>query len=332
MRLALAAACAFFAQTGGAPATRQSLLEARLAAIARASGSTVGVFVEHLERREAARLNAARPFPLASTFKLPLAVVALRAVERHELPPLDGKVRLEATDMLPWASPLYERMPTGGEASLREVLASLLEASDNSAADALLRLCGGPAHVRAELAALGLPGISIDRNEAEIALDSAGVAHPPAAEWTAAGIGARTRSVPRPQHLAALRRFRADPRDHATPEAMARVLARIWRGELLTAPHRAVLREGLARCHTGARRLRAGLPPQTAVADRTGTCNGLGDDDTICANDVGVLTLPSGEHVIVAAFVEDAGGPVAAKERVLAAIARAVWDAYEKPR
>src|SRR5262249_19468164 len=149
-------------------------------------------------------VNATRPFPLASTFKLPLAVVVLRDVERKRLPPLEGKVRLLPGDMRNWASPLYERMPHGGEVTLREVVASMLESSDNSAADALLRLCGGPARVRAELAALNLPGISIDRNEGEIA--------------------AATRD------RAGLERFRKDPRDRASPEAMARVLTRLWRG------------------------------------------------------------------------------------------------------
>lgn len=127
---------------------------------------------------------------------------------------------------------------------------------------------------------------------------------------------------------AALRRFRADPRDHASPAAMARVLVRLWRGELLAPAHAAWWRDELSRCRTGAARLRAGLPPGAAAADRTGACFGGGDDGALCANDVGVVTLPSGEHVVIAAYVEDAGGPVAPKERVPAAIARAVWHHY----
>lgn len=330
MRLAVTFAL-LFAATPGAAAPSPTL-ESTLAAIARASGVTVGVFVEHLQRHESAGVNATRPFPLASTFKLPLAVAVLRAVERDQLGPLDGKVRLEATDMLGWASPLYERMPTGGQATLRELLSSLLENSDNSAADALLRLAGGPARVRASLVALGLPDISIDRDEAELNLDASGVPRPPRAQRTAARVKSLLSGVDPEQQRAALGRFAADPRDHATPAAMARVVERLWRGAILSAPHSAFVREAMARCLTGAHRFRAGLPPGAAVADRTGTCPGLGADGALCANDVGLLTLPSGEQVVVAAFVEDGGGPLAPKERLLATLARAVWDHYTAAR
>ena len=312
--------------TSGAALAGPSL-EARLAAVARPRGATVGVQVEHLERHESAGINAARPFPLASTFKLPLAIVALRAVERHELPALDAPIHLEVTDMIPWASPLHARMPTGGAVTLREALTALLEESDNSAADALLRLLGGPARVRAALVTLGTGGLSIDRDEAQIALDSTGAALAPA-ERTAAKLEAVTASVPRAQHRAALARLRKDPRDHASPAAMARVLARLWAGALLSPLHTAFVREAMGRCRTGVRRLRAGVPAGTPVADRTGSCGGLDEGAAVCANDVGVLTLPSGEHVAIAAFVEDAGGPLAAKEAVLAAVARAVWAHY----
>jgi beta-lactamase class A len=293
-------------------------LQARLDGLVSRSGFTVGVHVRHLPGGETAEVNGGRPFPMASTFKLPLAVVALALAERGELPPLTGEVRLEATDMIPWASPLHQRMPTGGTTTLREVLASLLEQSDNSAADFLVRRIGGPARVTAELQKLGLPGISIDRNEAQIALDSAGVQLPPA-ERTAARLQAVLSRAPRAQKQAALRRFRADPRDRASPRAMARVIEQLWSGKLLSRPHAAFLREQLGRCRTGRGRLRAGVPAGTPVADRTGTC-------ACCANDVGIITLTDGRQVIVAAFVEGADGPPEPKERVIAAIARLVWD------
>ena len=314
---------------GTAPA---SPLESKLAELAGKSASTVGLFVHHLERGERAGLNAARPFPMASTFKLPLAVVVLREMERNELPPLDGKVRLVPADMFRWASWLWPRMPNGGEVTLQKALSLLLEGSDNSAANALLRLAGGAKRVRAELAALGLDGISVDRDETEMALDSVGIAHPTRSEWTWAKFTDATTEVTRKQRQAGLERFRNDPRDRATPQAMARVLERIWRGEMLSRPHLAFLRDELALCHTGPRRLRAGVPPDTLVAHRTGTCPGLGEDDSLCVNDVGVIALPRGEHVIVAAFVEDAGGDVDAKEQLIAKLSHAVWEHYALAR
>jgi hypothetical protein len=78
------------------------------------------------------------------------------------------------------------------------------------------------------------------------------------------------------------------------------------------------------------RRLRAGLPAAgaKAVADRTGTCDGPTESAAICANDIGVLTLPSGEHVVVAVMIEDAGASLADKEKTMQAVGRAVWQHY----
>jgi hypothetical protein len=45
-------------------------------------------------------------------------------------------------------------------------------------------------------------------------------------------------------------------------------------------------------------------------------------------NDVGVITFKDGQQVIAAVFVEDAGGPPEPKERVIAAVARLVWDRH----
>ena len=327
MRLALA----FVLTCAPLAAAASPSLQDELAALAKNSRSTVGIYVEHLEKHETAGVNATRPFPLASTFKLPLAIVVLGAVEKQALPGLDGNVHLEASDMRGWASPLHQRLPEGGDVTLREVLSSLLETSDNSAADALLRLAGGGARVTAALHALGLDGIGIDRNKGEMALDSHGVAHPPARELTAARLHQLLASAPPEQQRRAVAKLMADPRDHGSPAAMGRVVARLWRGELpLTKEHAAFVRQEMTRCQTGVRRLRAGLPEAAAVADRTGTCYDRGDDLPPCANDIGLLTLPSGEHVVVAVMIEDAGAPLGDKEKTMAAVARAVWQRYEK--
>jgi beta-lactamase class A len=304
-------------------------LESELTSLIHHSGSHVGVLVQHLERQETTVIDADETFPMASTFKLPLALVVLRLIERGELPSLDTRVRLEPTDMIPWASPLHQRLPVGGEVPLREVLASLLEESDNSAADFLLRRAGGPARVRRELEAMGLPGISIDRDEAQMALDTRGARLAPARR-TAAKLDAILEQVPRARQRAALRRFRGDPRDRASPRAMGRLLQRLWLGDLLETPNAAFLRDELGRCRTGDRRMRAGVPAKTAVASRTGTCGGL-DDQSLCANELGVITLPSGDHVIVVVFIEDAGSDVALKERLIAAISGRVWEHYLTP-
>lgn len=314
----------------GAAHAAPTPLEATLRQLGRPSGATVAVYADLLERPAPTAVEAARAMPMASTFKLPLAIVVMRAIERGALPGLDATVRLLPTDMVPGASPLWRRLPAGGTVTMRELLAALLEQSDNSAADALLRLAGGPARVTAALRALGVDGIRIDRGEYEMMLDSHGVAHPPPSEWTAPRLRALSGAVSDAQHRAALARFAADPRDRATAEAMAQLVARLWRGALLGPASTALVEREMARCRTGLGRLRAGVPAGTPVADRTGTCDGPGRDGADCANAVGVVTLPSGEHLVAAVYVAGGSGSFAVKQKLIADVARALYAHYAR--
>ena len=221
-------------------------------------------------------------------------------------------------------------MPSGGEATIREVVALMLETGDNSAANVLMRLLGGAARVRASLASMEITGISIDRDETAMALDSYGLRHPPIADRTPAKLMAMTKDVSPERHRAALKSFMTDQRDHASPFVMGRLISEIWRGRILDSSYLNFLRRELARNKRGPNRIRAGVPKGVPVADRTGGCYGMDDDDAPCANDVGVITLPSGDHVAIAIFVEDSGGPIVEKEKLIASITRAVWDYFER--
>jgi beta-lactamase class A len=63
------------------------------------------------------------------------------------------------------------------------------------------------------------------------------------------------------------------------------------------------------------------LPRNTEVAHKTGTIGGS-------ANDVGIMALPDGGHVAIAVFVKSSSKDVAARERSIAEIARAVYDFF----
>jgi beta-lactamase class A len=307
-----------------------SPLDEKLAAIAHGSPSSVGIFVEHLERHETAAVNGTRMFPLASTFKLPLALVVLRAIERQELPSLDSQIRIEESDLIDGVSPLCERLPKGGLATLREVIALMLEEGDNNAANALMRLAGGASSVRAALTSMGLTGVSIDRDETEMNLDAFGLPYPAVSERTPRKLSEMMRAVPVERHRRTLAAFFADPRDHGSPMAMTKIIERVWRPDLLNAADLDFVRQELARNQRGPRRIRAGVPSGVPVADRTGSCGGMDDADAPCVNDVGVITLPSGEHVALAVYVADAGGRLAPKEQLVAKVTRAVWDYFVK--
>jgi beta-lactamase class A len=121
---------------------------------------------------------------------------------------------------------------------------------------------------------------------------------------------------------AAAKRFDADPRDTSTPDAMARLLERIQRKDLLKQNSGELLLDILRRCKTGEARLKGLLPQGTVVAHKTGTIGGT-------TNDVGIITLPDGAgHVAIAVFVKASEKEIPARERAIAEVARAVHDFF----
>ena len=121
---------------------------------------------------------------------------------------------------------------------------------------------------------------------------------------------------------AARQAFYRDRRDTATPEGMARLLAKIQRGQALGPERTAQLLDIMLRCETGAARLRGLLPPEIQVRHKTGSL-GIG-----VANDVGIIELPDAGHLVVAVFVKESARDVTAQERAIAQIARAAYDYF----
>ena len=78
---------------------------------------------------------------------------------------------------------------------------------------------------------------------------------------------------------------------------------------------------------TGPRRLKGLLPKDATVAHKTGT-SGTRNGINAATNDVGIITLPNGRHVAIAVFVAESPADEAAREEVIAKIAKAVWDKW----
>jgi beta-lactamase class A len=78
---------------------------------------------------------------------------------------------------------------------------------------------------------------------------------------------------------------------------------------------------------TGANRIKGHLPSGTVVAHKTGTSTTV-RGVTAATNDIGIVRLPDGRHLAIAVFVADAKMDLAAREAIIARIARAAWDHY----
>lgn len=273
----------------------QSLrLDAEIARVSRITDGTVGVSAVHLETGRRVNFNADGRYPMASTFKVPIAVQLLSKIDRGEVR-LDQMVEVQREDLHPGSGTLTHLFKQPGVAlSVRNLMELMLLISDNSATDMLLRLAGGADAVTAKMRELGIEGIRVDRSTKELIGD-----------W-----------------IAAPEKFEVDPKDTAQPRAMVALLERIYRKDLHKPASAELLLDIMGRCETGDARLKGMLPAGTAVAHKTGTIGGTVDD-------IGIVTLPGDAgHVAIAAFVKSARKPMASSEKAIAEVARAVYDYF----
>jgi beta-lactamase class A len=234
--LALAAA-PFAAGAASAPGP----LSAAFAALERDLQGELGVALVDGAGRRLAGYREDRRFPMCSTFK---AVLAAAILARADTAPglLEQGLALPRDRFVSY-SPVTQKH-AGGAMSVAELCAAAVQASDNTAANTLLRELGGPAALTRFARGLGDPAFRLDRWET--ALNSA---------------------VP------------GDPRDTTTPLAMARTLRKLLLGGGLTPPRQAQLRDWLLGNTTGGERIRAGVPAGWHVGDKTGSgAYGTGHD------------------------------------------------------
>ncbi|HEY1251328.1 MAG TPA: class A beta-lactamase [Thermoanaerobaculia bacterium] len=314
-----------------APAEKsRDVLEQKIRTIAESAGGTVGVSILHVESGRGASVRGGEALPMASVFKLPVAYELLRRADRGAVR-LDQRIALAAADLRTGQSPIAERAPHGGiTLSIGELLEAMLVDGDNTAADLLLPLAGGPEVVTAQLDEAGLGGIRVDRSEAELAFDTFGATPPPRASWSLATLRAAFDAVPEARRREAFDRFLADPRDTATADALALLLRDAQQGRRLSPESHARLLALLGKTRTGPARLKGALPPGTPVAHRTGTGGDFGARN-VCTNDAGILTLPGNRgHLVVAVLIRGSDRPLAEREKAIARIARAAWDHWNR--
>jgi beta-lactamase class A len=267
------------------PGVKNADFIARLEAICERAGGRCGVAVRHVEKGDSTSVGGDTPLPLYSVFKLPLAVAVLKEVEEGRLQ-LEQKIRVEPEEAAPGVKTNSDLWLRASDRTIRELLEFSIVRSDNTSSDKMLELVGGPDAVTRRMRALGLESIEI-RASAKEFLKSPG-AHP----------------------------------NTATPNDLARLLVLLQKGEVLAPPQLEVLLGLMGRVVTGDRRLRAGPPAGTPVADKTGT----GPSTT---NDVGIITLPENRgHLALAVLLDGSKLPAEKQEDLIAEVARTAYDAY----
>jgi beta-lactamase class A len=206
---------------------------------------------------------------MCSTFKWILAAAILAAAEQGNFQ-LSDKVEFTEKDLLENA-PITRTAAARGSMTVAELTAAAVTHSDNLAANLLLSKIGGPSGLTAFIRAHGDQVTRLDRDEPMLNTNLVG-----------------------------------DPRDTTSPAAMANSLASLLTTPVLTAQSRERLFGWMIDCHTGADRIRKGLPNGWRCGDKTGTCGQRG-----AVNDVAILWPPGGSPVLAAVYLSDSSAPVA---------------------
>ena len=216
-------------------------------------------------------------FSMCSTFKCLLAAAVLRRVDSGR-DALSRRI-VYSRESLPDYAPATGQHADAAGMSVGELCEAAITLGDNGAANLLLAALGGPPAVTAMARALGDSVTRLDRSE-------------PALNESRPG----------------------DVRDTTTPRAMARLLARALLGKSLSASSRAQLTSWLEATRTGMQRLRAGLPADWRVGDKTGS------GDRGSTHDVAIAWPPQRRLIIVAAYLTECDASPGRREAALAQV------------
>jgi beta-lactamase class A len=221
-----------------APNTTLAEIEAQL-------GGRIGVAAVDTGSGTRLTHRGSERFAMCSTFKWLLAAAVLAKVEEGGMR-LDQRLSFAPKDLLAH-SPVTTSHVVEGALSIEALCEAAVEVSDNTAANTLLKVIGGPEALTGYLRRIGDRATRLDRFELSLNTNLPG-----------------------------------DPRDTTTPDAMIATMQKVLVGDALSTGSRDMLIDWLKNCETGLDRIRAGLPPTWAVGDKTGTGeNGAANDIAI---------------------------------------------------
>jgi beta-lactamase class A len=240
--------------------THSPAAEDRIAAIEARLGGRLGVAALDTATSRRIEHRASERFPMCSTFKFLAVAAILSRVDAHQ-EKLDRFIRYTSADLLEWA-PITKAHVQEGGMTLSALCAAAIEYSDNTAANLILNVLGGPASVTQYARTLGDSVTRLDRNEPEL-----------------------NAAIP------------GDSRDTTTPSAMLADMKKLLLdSDALSAASREQLEAWMLANTTGAAMLRAGLPPGWRIGDKTG--NGRNGS----MNDIAICRPPNRAPILVAAY------------------------------
>lgn len=269
-------------------------LRDQLITITSDKNAVVGVHIKIIETGEELTINPENKYPMMSVFKLHLGVTVLHMVDEGTFK-LDQVVNIPQDDLMKntW-SPIREKYTEQNiSLTIAELLHYTIAQSDNNGCDILLKLIDGPVVVNKYIHEIGIKDVQIKVSEKDMHVTPDTLY----SNWTslnAAGI----------------------------------LLELIHSGAVLKETTNNFLIHILYSTNTGPKRLKGNLPSGTAVGHKTGTAGADNNGITAAVNDIGIIDLPNGNHMIICVFVSNTRETFDTNEKIIADISQHAWNFF----
>lgn len=266
----------------GAAASNRVDLAAAFKSLEEHAGARLGVSAHDTGNDNRIGYREDERFAMCSTFKFLASAAVLARVDRKK-DKLSRMILVKKSDILP-GSPATEKN-AGKSMSLEALCEAAFTLSDNTAGNLILDSLGGPKGLTEYARDLGDPTFRLDRWETELNEAKPG-----------------------------------DPRDTITPAAILKDMQKTVLGDALSRSSRDQLTEWFLANKTGDKRLRAGLPKDWRVGDKTGT------SDSGMANDIAVIWPPDRKPILVAVYLYDPEGTADSRNAIHKKVAALVAE------
>lgn len=265
--------------------SRANTMQEKLKELENSVGGRIGISAINLENNTRLEYRSDERFPLCSTAKL-MVVSAILKQSINNTAFLQQKILYRKQDITTY-SPVTEKHIKDGM-TISELCAAAITQTDNTAMNLLMKNLGGPSAVTAFARSIGDNTFRLDRWETQ--LNSA---------------------IP------------GDLRDTSTPTAMEKSLQQLTIGNALPLSQQKQLQTWLKNSVTGNSRIRAGVPKDWIVGDKTGG----GEYGT--TNDIGIIWPPKSAPIIVAIYFTQNKKAAPARDDVIASATRILMNAFK---
>lgn len=272
------------------------VLRSQLSQLISGHHANIGIALKNLENGDTLTLNNTIRYPMQSVYKFPLAIAVLHQVDRGKMT-LNQKIHIGKKELRTgtW-SPMRDKYPDGNiDLTLAELLNYTVSQSDNNGCDILFRLMGGAAKVEKYIHGLGFNQVGIKYTEEEM-------------------------------H----RKWEAQFDNAINPFDMVQLLEGFFRQKYLSDTMSRFLMNLMIESTNSPKRIKGLLPAETVVAHKTGTSGSNNKGITAAVNDIGIITLPDQRHIAIAVFITNSSEAFDTNERIIARIAKTVFDFYSK--